>query len=447
MDFSSVQVEDCDAKEGLPAARVKSRCVREKEFSMSRFIVLVLVSAATICLPVGCQSIRQYPPVPAKLQSVERGPVQGSNDDSVRHVDHEDWNGEERARRPENILVLSGGGINGAFSAGMLVGWTRSGSRPEFDIVTGVSTGALIAPLAFLGTDYDAELKRLYTSESATRIYDMLPLFLWSNAVASSKPLDTQIRSVITQDLLDRIAVEHRQGRRLYIGTTNLDTQRPVVWDIGAIAAGHAPGMVKLVQDVILASCSVPGLLPPIEINVEINGKRYSELHVDGGVGASMFLPPQSLKPPSLNSFTPVGATSERTRPTTVYTIVAGKADPDPVPVKQGLLQLSGASLSGVLRAQQEHDLMRIYLLTYFANARFQLAAIPQEYTAPASSLEFDLKTMRALFDEGQRQGSSSAGWIDTPPGIDPKSWTNPRTGTRLDSHSLSSSAVSGDRP
>jgi len=333
---------------------------------------------------------------------------------------------EHPPKVPQSILVLSGGGMNGAFSAGMIVGWTRSGNRPEFDVVTGVSTGALIAPMAFLGKDWDANLEHLYTSESATHIYKLLPVFLWSEAVASSEPLRRQIRRTITVDVLEQIAQEHRRGRRLYIGSTNLDTQRPVVWDIGAIAAGDDPRKVELVQEVLLASCSVPGLLPPVPINIQINGQRYTELHVDGGVSASMFLLPQALDWNTQNV-----AEGKKTE-TTVYTIVAGKADPDPIPVKQGLLRLSGASLSGLLRAQQEHDLKRIYLLTCIADARFKLAAIPADFEVPSSSMEFDLKSMRALFEEGCRLGESSSGWTDVPPGIDPDEWIVPRTSTRL---------------
>jgi len=256
----------------------------------------------------------------------------------------------------------------------MLTGWTDSGQRPEFDVVTGVSTGALIAPFAFLGKEYDSELRRLYTSDNAADIYKMLPLFLWREAAASSKPLRHQIRHAVTDGLLAQIAREHRRGRRLYIGTTNLDAQKLVVWDIGAIATSHDPHKRELVQDIMLASCSVPGLFAPVTIQVEREGRRYVELHVDGGVSASMFLPPQVLGLASNGIATDASQA-------TVYTIVAGKADPDPIPVRRGLLQLSGASLSGVLRARQEHDLMRIYLMAWFANARFQLA--PSLRTSP----------------------------------------------------------------
>jgi len=395
---------------------------------MLRSKTLVTATAALACLLAGCRSFRDYPPVPLTLQAVE-----GSQDDASpqgtiqvagRQPERED--GEGQSPSPKNILVLSGGGMNGAFTAGMLCGWTRSGERPELDVVTGVSTGALIAPFAFLGAEYDDQLKQLYTSKTATHIYTKLPMLFWKEAAASSEPLQRQIQQTVTPRLLERIAEEHRRGRRLYVGTTNLDTQKSVIWDIGGIAAGEDPRKVELVQNVMLASCSVPGLLPPIRINVEVDGERYTELHVDGGVSASMFLPQQSLL-----ERTPEGRLDGPARPTTVYTIVAGKADPDPIPVKEGLLQLTGASLSGILRAQQEHELTQIYLLTYFAKADFRVAAIPQEFATAASSMEFDVNAMRALYLEGYRLGVAAM-WGDTPPGIDAEKWPLPRTGTRL---------------
>ncbi len=402
---------------------------------MFRFIVVVLASVTVLGPSAGCRSsqfFREHPPVPLSLEAAASPRDRNSTTAVVVYTtDNEPPDEDALSRRAKNILVLSGGGMNGAFSAGMLVGWTGTGERPDFDVVTGVSTGALIAPFAFLGKEYDGQLKHLYTSESAAHIYKMLPMFLWKEAAASSEPLRNQIRDVVTANFVERIAQEHCRGRRLYIGTTNLDTQKSVVWDVGAIAAGSDPCKVELVQNVMLASCSVPGLLPPIAINVEIDGRRYTELHVDGGVSASMFLLPQTL---DLNS---EGILSEKASQATVYTIVAGKANPDPVPVKKGLLNLSGASLSGVLRAQQEHELTQIYLLTYFANAQFRLAAIPQEYVMPSSSMEFDVQAMRALFAEGHRLGRTSMGWVDAPPGIDPEKWAVPRTGSQLVSRSV----------
>ena len=385
----------------------------------NRFTTLLVV----ITLIAGCRSVREHPPVPLTLYSAIPRRPHGPDDSKIYHTGHESAEENARARIPENILVLSGGGMNGAFSAGMLTGWSHTGTRPEFDIVTGVSTGALIAPFAFLGEEYDEQLKELYTSKSATQIYRMLPVFLWSEAAASSDPLRRQLQRVISDELVERIAAAHVCGRRLYVGTTNLDTQKLVVWDVGAIAAGRDPRKKELIQNVLLASCSVPGLLPPVGINVEIDGNRYSELHVDGGVSASMFLIPQALNLAEIDESPPPSPSA------TVYTIIAGKADPDPVAVKKGLLQFSGASLSGVLRAQQENDLARVYLLSRFSGARFQLAAVPPEFPPQLSSMKFDLATMRALYDEGYRLGSTSTGWIDEPPGIDHRKQISPRTG------------------
>ncbi len=391
------------------------------------------VAVCTIALIwfAGCRSMREYPAVPAQLRESGALRTERPAEDPIQLVDGYPGS-DERSDSPREILVLSGGGSNGAFTAGMLVGWSKAGSRPEFDIITGVSTGALIAPLAFIGPEYDEELKRLYTSKDSTNIYTLLPPLPGATSLASSKPLEKKIQTVINEELLERIAKEHLKGRRLYVGTTNLDTQKPVVWDIGAIAIRKDAGNVEMIQKIILASCSVPGLLPPVAINVEINSKRYSELHVDGGVSASMFLPPQVLGLTSQQGLIPASASNKRVPETTVYTIVAGKADPDPVEVKSGLLNLSNASLAGMLRAQQEHELERIYLLTYFAKARFQLAAIPAHVVTPPSVLEFDIDSMKELFEHGWQLGASDQGWLDSPPGVDPNHWPTPRNGLRL---------------
>lgn len=386
------------------------------------FHVAPLIALALMTM--GCRSLREHPPVPLKLYSAVSRSLHHTDEPVIYRTGHENVADEGSKKPPENILVLSGGGMNGAFSAGMLNGWSQSGSRPQFDIVTGVSTGALIAPFAFLGERYDGHLKELYTSKTATQIYRMLPVFLWSESAASSDPLRRQIQRVISDDFVEEIAREHRRGRRLYIGTTNLDTQKLVVWDIGAIANGTDQKKRELIQNVMLASCSVPGLLPPVGIDVEIDDHRYSELHVDGGVSASMFLLPQGLALTDLDHAPPA-------RSATVYTIIAAKADPDPFTVKTGLLQLSGASLSGVLRAQQENDLARIYLMARFSGARFQLAAVPADFPPQLNPMKFDLKTMRSLYDEGFRLGSSSSGWVDMPPGIDERKRIRPRTGVQ----------------
>jgi predicted acylesterase/phospholipase RssA len=177
-----------------------------------------------------------------------------------------------------NVLVLSGGGKDGAFSAGVLTGWSASGTRPTFDVVTGVSTGALIAPLAFLGSRYDQLLRENYTGVRTKDVYRMRPWLsvLWSDALADSSPLQRRIDAQVTDEFLAEIARAHAAGRRLYIGTTNLDTGRLVYWDMGAIAAGTDPNKRDLFRKVLLASCSIPGLLPPVPIEIAVDGRRYT---------------------------------------------------------------------------------------------------------------------------------------------------------------------------
>jgi hypothetical protein len=199
--------------------------------------------------------------------------------------------------RPHYYLSISGGGANGAFGAGLLKGWSKSGSRPEMTIVTGISTGALIAPFAFLGSDFDDELEQLYTTLSTKDLIRERSLIggLLSDAMADTEPLRSLLRKKVNEQMIAAIAKEYEQGRRLLIGTTNLDAKRPVIWNIGAIAAVGTEESAQLVRDVMLASASIPGIFPPVRISVRVGEQEYDELHVDGGVTSQVFLYPAHL--------------------------------------------------------------------------------------------------------------------------------------------------------
>jgi hypothetical protein len=322
------------------------------------------------------------------------------------------------------VLVLSGGGMNGAYTAGVLKGWTASGARPRFDVVTGISTGALIAPFAFLGPEYDAELERLYTSVRRENIFR--PRLLCLDSVASSKPLEQLIAAGATPEILREIAEAHRQGRRLYVGTTNLDTKRLVVWDLGAIASRDSEESRALFQKVLLASCSIPALLPPVPIDVQIDGKRYTEIHVDGGVTASVFLQPRMLGI-GPNGELPLGAA-----PCAVHVIVAGKLDPDVVPTKWELLSISTESLGAVLQTRTEGDLAQLFLLTRYAKADFALTGVRKDLVANSDCVSFDPQVMRGLFDEGYRAGKDGTAWQSLPPGLEEQWIAMPRSATRF---------------
>jgi predicted acylesterase/phospholipase RssA len=388
----------------------------------SRRFCWLWLCLASILL-AGCAAVRDFPApnLPPRERLVDTAaaddmrPAAAGPVALVSHAEGE----------PANVLVLSGGAMNGAFPAGLLKGWSESGTRPQFDVVTGISTGALIAPFAFLGAECDAELERVYTTTNANQIYRLRWLWSlpWADALADSEPLRRRIKKEVTAEMLARIADEHRQGRRLYVGTTNLDTLQLVVWDLGAIAAGDDPQKLDLFQEVLLASCSIPGLLPPVPINVVIDGKRYSELHADGNVSASLFVPSQMLEAGSESS------SPRETSPINVYVIVAGKLAPERATVARRLWHVSDMSLKGLIQSQMEGDLQRVYLSTRLSGARFHLAAIPQDLATNSDSLSFDQKSMRQIFDAGRQFGKLGGPWGEAPPGIDPAEWTEPRGG------------------
>lgn len=188
-------------------------------------------------------------------------------------------------KAPHNYLAISGGGANGAFGAGMLAGWTDTGSRPEFSMVTGVSTGALTAPFAFLGLEYDDALKRLYTTTESSDISKKRGIIstVLGDAMADTAPLKDLIAEYATDEIIEKIAREHQRGRRLYVGTLDLDAGRSVSWNIGAIAVSDSPQKVSLIHTILLASSAIPVFFPPVFIPVEIDGQPYDEMHVDGG--------------------------------------------------------------------------------------------------------------------------------------------------------------------
>lgn len=367
---------------------------------------------AVALLTTGCVTPRHYPApeLPDNAYTAPVGPPGATPPQPARKA-----------------LVLSGGGAYGAFTAGVLKGWSEAGTRPEFDVVTGVSTGALIAPLAFLGPEFDRELEVQYTATRDRDVYRRrsLPAVLWSDSLADPAPLRARIEATATTALLDRVADEHRKGRRLYVGTTDLDTKRLVVWDLGAIATGSDPDRRRLFCDVILASCSVPAVFPPVGIDVEVDGRRHTELHADGGVSRSAFLPPTALGVGPTGEVDPAAAGAD------VYVVLAGNLNPRHGPVERRLLRVSGEAFAGVLHAREEGDLLRLYLLARHAGAGFHLAAVPADLKADGLALGFDPQAMGRLFEAGVAAGRSGR-WRGLPPGLGPGERPVPREGVHL---------------
>lgn len=328
------------------------------------------------------------------------------------------------------VLALSGGGMYGAYSVGVLSGWTATGNRPEFDAVTGVSTGGLIATYAFLGTDYDRTMVELYTTINNRDIYRkrVAGSALWSDSVASSAPLKKLIDAQVDDAILAAVAKAHASGRRLYVGTTNIDTRRLVIWDMGAIAASGRPDAKELYRTVLLASASVPGFFPPVPIEVEVNGRKFTEQHVDGGATTGVFLRASTLhidKDALKDGRQPLAGSE-------AYVIVAGKLYADPSCTDQRALKIAGSALESVLYSQTRGELFRIYTLCLLGGMKYNLASIPEDFKVGGDAMGFDPAEMKRLYQAGYAAAVGGRAWRDTPPGAEPHEQTQPRTGTQF---------------
>lgn len=314
---------------------------------------------------------------------------------------------------PANFLALSGGGDNGAFGSGLLSGWTATGNRPEFKGVTGISTGALIAPFAFLGPAYDTALKEVFTRSTPKDILEAryFVAALFNDAMADNAPLERLLKKHVTEDMLKEIAREDAKGRLLMIATTNLDANQAVIWNMGKIAASGHPRALELFHKIMLASAAIPGTFPPVMIDVEANGRRYQEMHVDGGATAQVFLYPPALKLAELSK--QHGIVRERR----LYLIRNARLDPDWAEVERRTLSIAGRAINSLIQSQGVGDLYKIYAETQRDGIDFNLAFIPSSFNAPHKE-EFDTEYMRQLFQTGYDLGVKGYRWDKTPPGF-----------------------------
>ncbi len=305
-----------------------------------------------------------------------------------------------------NILALSGGGAYGAFGAGVLAGWTETGTRPEFDIVTGVSTGALISVFAFLGSDYDPQLSDLYTNVTNTDIFvDKGTVGFLDVSLYDNDPLKKQIEQVITPDIIEKIAAEHAKGRRLYVATTNLDSGDLVVWDMGDIASGGRTDPAQHFRKVLRASAAVPGFFPPEYIKPQ-RGVQLRQAHADGGVKSPVLLSDFLFRS---------GVDDAR-----LYVVINDVlADHDPfAAVEASVASIAQKSISIMLRELLLEKIYRGYVRALNSDTAFFLTSIPPKADPHAGPLNFDPSFMRSLFDTGKARFSSQNPWDDHPPGL-----------------------------
>jgi predicted acylesterase/phospholipase RssA len=399
-----------------------------------------LLVAGVVLAVAGCRACRHAPRTPVSVglntNNLLDPPAQAESDRLAdpRHLfelaeRRKPTPTPEQLARRRSVLCLSGGGSYGAYAAGVLNGWTASGDRPgchdrpNFAVVTGISTGALIAPLAFLGPRYDEQVRRFYTTINQRDVYRLRPVRgVFGLSLADNAPLADLIDANLTPEVVCAVAAEHRKGRRLYVGTTELEGKRFVVWDVGAIACR---GDRELIKQVLLGSSAIPGFFPPARIPVTVDGQPFIEEHGDGGASQSIFFVPP---------FTPPDAPPEATDLAGIdlYMIVSGKLFADAEPVRQRSVAIAASSIQAVLYAQTRGDLQRLFLIATLGGMNYHLAAIPPDFPAPTAATDFDRASMTAMFDEGYRQAAAGAAWRRTPPGVGPGESPLRRAGTDL---------------
>jgi hypothetical protein len=325
---------------------------------------------------------------------------------------------DENGMPIRDVLALSGGGSSGAFGAGFLNGWSAKGTRPDFKLVTGISTGALTAPFAFLGAEFDEQLKQAFTTTRTENILQRLNIFkilFKSEAVNSTGPLKQLIQERITADLLRAVAAKHDQGHRLYIGTTHMDAQRLVVWNMGLIAKSESAGALDLFHKVILASTSIPVAFPPVLIEVELDGNRYDEMHADGGTLTQVFFYGGTIDIKALRreaygyDFKSAGG---------IYIIRNGQLIPEPREVDRNLRAISSRAIDTMIKATVVGDLYRIYAFTQRDGMGFHYVDIPDDYESQSKEL-FDKEEMNRLFEIGYQLALSDAPWRSNLPGFE----------------------------
>jgi predicted patatin/cPLA2 family phospholipase len=383
---------------------------------------MAVVVLACGSLVTGCASIDRAPAVPLALASVAK-PLDipdarfypDTDTEAMKALAHHVIERRKRyesrvSQKPINndYLAISGGGDDGAFGAGLLAGWTERGDRPDFGVVTGISTGALSAPFVFLGPEYDPQLKKVYTETEASDVFIRRPVLaaFTDDALADSAPLRNMIASYVDRRMISKIAAEYEKGRLLLVATTNLDQSRAVIWNIGAIAQSGDPRARDLIIDVLVASASIPGAFPPVMLNMTINGKHFEEMHVDGGAIAQSFLYPPSIRV--------IGRKDRKHR---AFIIRNGRLFRPEANVDRRTLSIAGQSIATMTATSGLNDTFRIFLTTSRDGVDFNLAYIDEGFTLPYRG-PFDRGYMRELYAYGYKLGRAGYKWRKTPPGF-----------------------------
>ena len=373
-----------------------------------RNVCVILV----VCAAAGCssfprttftakqQAIAQIPGIPGARMWADAAAESFA---SVIHL--EKLQSAARKSGSMDLLAISGGASDGAFGAGILTGLTARGERPEFAFVSGVSAGALIAPLAFLGPRYDEKLTYAWTSGIAAPIGEGGVLSILFSQESRRMALYELVASFVDAEMLREIATEHQRGRRLVVVTTNLDAQRPVVWDLGAIAASGHPKALQLFRDVLTASSSIPGAFAPTLIDVEADGRQFAELHVDGGATTQLFTIPEAILSRGLPNERQVKA-----MPARFFIIINNRLKPEFEVVEGSVLPMLARSLSSLIKTHARLTLVATREFARSRNMAFNLAYIGDDFPSDPKP-SFETAYMRSVYRYGREQGASGHAW------------------------------------
>jgi predicted acylesterase/phospholipase RssA len=377
--------------------------------SRRQLLVQPFVLLAAVFILAGCSSLPRTPYTQSEAASAEvldLGELRRYADEPASMFLMTD--ASYRAG-PLSYLALSGGGADGAYGAGVLNGWTAAGTRPKFAAVSGVSTGALIAPFAFLGPAYDAILRDIYTSGIAESLLNTPSIVhaLFGSGLFGNTHLRELVARYVGQDMLAAIAAEHAKGRKLLIVTTNLDTQRTVIWDMGRIAAIGSPQALGLFRDVLAASASIPVVFPPMLIDGQANGRRFQEMHVDGGVTAPVLTLPEAFL---LRN----GAFARGLR-MNIYVLVNDKVERDFQLVPNSAIGIAARASGSVIKTQIRSVLYETYYFARRNNFGFNLTYIAKDLPSPGSS-GFETSYMRSLYQYGYDKAKTGDFWAKAPP-------------------------------
>lgn len=308
-----------------------------------------------------------------------------------------------------NILALSGGGANGAFGAGILIGLEESGQLKDYSIVTGISAGALMAPFVFIGGDAFSKMKKVMLNINDKSVLGKKNFLntVFKDAFTDGEHLYQFIAEAFPEPMIEQIATQHRSGKRLFIGTTHFDSGELVIWNVGAIANSDMPNKSELIYKVLAASASIPGVFPPQFINVEHEGVIFEELHVDGGLATQVFFNPSNFDYQQISDSLGLETSPQ------LDIIRNGSLKAPYHSLRDKGLDLVAKSVSSLTLAQTRGDLYRMKYICEINNIDMQFTYMEHDFSyAKRTKDMFDEHYLLTIYKYGYHKATRGKPWV-----------------------------------